>query len=532
MKRFFTLLALVLATPYLFAQNFTNGNIVIARLGDGTNALNTGALPVSIVEINPTTGAVTKTVNIPSTIAGQRLLINGNPNAGANEGGISLSADGKYIVIGGADVALFDNDTGPDNKSFARINMLGNVDIFSPGVKLGNGYIRATTSTDGSALWFTSAGGTNSYTGYFKWGIIGGAATFSGSASRYIHVIGNQLYSVSGTNQATILSFGTPPTTATPANNGTALAGTNASTVQSAYGFAMLDMDNAISNSIDGNDVLYIVDQTVASPGIVKMAYNTATSNWDYVGKYTSTVPFYGLTARKNGGNVELFTVKNSGENNGVVAIVDANARTAFNTASITETPLASAGTNYVFRSVAFSPYDSTLPLNLTSFTGKAAFNTAKLNWQTTNETNVSHFVLQKSTDGQNFSTVKTIAANNTTTVNRYQAEDTGLLSGTYYYRLNTLDNDGSATLSNMITVTIKTTALSLYPNPAQNYIRINLVTTGKKSAYSIYTTDGKLVKTGSIAPYTTHPTVDISSLKNGAYVLKIDSQQQTFIKR
>ncbi|WP_199120233.1 T9SS type A sorting domain-containing protein [Pedobacter sp. ASV28] len=526
MKRIFTLLIIVLAAQQLLAQNFTKGNIVVSRLGNGVNSLASGALPVSIVEINPVTKAVTKTVDIPSTTTGQRLLINGNPAAGSNEGGISLSSDGRYIVIGGADVALFDNDTGPDNKSFARVNVLGNVDLFTINGNFFSGFIRATTSANGSALWFT----TNQGTAYVAWGATG-TSRFTTTGSRYISVIGNQLYTLSGTNPATILSFGTPQTDATT-NNGTALAGTSNSTVQSGYGFAMLDMDNAISNAIDGNDVLYIVDQTVASPGIVKMAYNTATSTWEYIGKLTSTVPFYGLTARKNSqGYVELFTVSNAGANNDIVSILDENTRTTFNTALTTKTTLASAGANYVFRSVAFSPYDSALPLNLISFAGKSSFNAAKFNWQTSNEVNVNSFVLERSVDGKNFSPIKTIQPKNTGGVHNYQSEDLALLPATYYYRLKIIDNDGTIALSDV--VTIKASAIvNLYPNPAQDHISINLATSEKKRAFIVYTLDGKPVKTGTIAPYATYVNIDLAPLKSGTYILNIDSSNQTFIKK
>ncbi|MDQ8004435.1 MAG: T9SS type A sorting domain-containing protein [Pedobacter sp.] len=528
MKKNFPLIFLVIAALAVKAQNFTKDHIVVARLGNGINPLTTGALPVSLVEINPSTKVVTNTVAIPSTTTGQRLLINGNPAAGSNEGGISLSADGKYIVIGGADVALFDSDTGPDNKSFARINGIGNVDLFTINGNFFGGFIRATTSIDGSALWFT----TNQGTAYVAWGATG-TSRFTTTGSRYIGVIGNQLYSASATNPATILNFGTPQTNNTT-NNGMALPGTSTSTIQSAYGFALLDIDNTINNTIDGNDVLYIVDQTVASPGIVKMAYNTATSNWDYVGKYTSTVPFYGLTARKNNnGEVELFCVSNFGENNDLVAIVDANTRTTFNSASITQTTLASAGANYVFRSVAFSPFDPVLPLDLLSFQATVRTNTATFKWKTKNEVNIKDFTLERSTNGNNFEALKTIQPRNVTAEGNYQSQDIDLLPGTYYYRLKITDLDGTKKYSEIANITIKGLAsINLFPNPAQDYINIGFIKATQKRTFGIYSTDGKLIKKIEIAPNTENQRVNISELKSGAYVLKTETGNQTFIKK
>ncbi len=519
---------IAISTQTAMSQNFTKGHIVVARLGNGVNALSSGALPVSLVEINPTTKNVTKTVAIPHTTSTQRLLINGNPAAGSNEGGISLSADGRYIVLGGADVALFDNDAGPDNKSFARVNGLGNVDLFTINGNFFGGYIRATSSIDGSALWFTTTQGT----AYVAWGATG-TSRFSTTGSRYIGIVGNQLYTASGTNPATILSFGTPQTNNTT-NNGTALLGTANSTVQSAYGFAMLDADNTINNAIDANDVLYIVDQTVASAGIVKMAYNTNTSNWDYIGKYSSAVPLYGLTARKNNqGEVELFAVSNYGENNNLVSIVDANARTTFNSASITQTILASAGTNYVFRSVAFSPFDPVLPLNLLSFEVRSSANSAIFNWQTKNEVNLASFTLERSTDGNNFETIKTIRPNNIVAENNYQSQDANLLPGTYYYRLKTTDLDGTKNYSEVKSITIKNlSSFNIFPNPAQNYIYIEIPKSTRVHIASIYSTEGKLIKKIDITPETTQQRINIEDLKPGIYIFKTEAYSKTFSKR
>ncbi|WP_461791604.1 T9SS type A sorting domain-containing protein [Pedobacter sp.] len=525
-------ITLIIATCFIaqiaLAQNFTKGNLVIARLGNGVNTLNSGALPVSLIEVDPTTKVVTNTVNIPSTTAGQRLLINGNPAAGANEGGISLSADGRYIVIGGADVVLFDNNTGPDNKSFARINGIGNVELFTINGTINNGFIRATTSIDGNGIWLTS----NDRIGYVAWGATG-ASLFSNTGSRYVQIVGNQLYSVSGTNPATVLNFGIPQTTTTT-NNGTALTGTSSSTVQSAYGFALLDLDNTITNAIDGNDVLYIVDQTAASPGIIKMAYNSASNNWDYIGKYSSSVPFYGLTGRKtNSGQVELFTVSNFGENNQVVSVVDANSRTTFNSGSITQTTLASAGTNYVFRSVAFSPFDAVLPLDLLSFQASAKGNNATIRWQTKNELNLDEFIIERSTDQNRFETIKTVKAKNTAVENNYQIQDDNLPSSNYYYRLKITDLDGNKTYSDIKAISAKgLISFNLFPNPAQDVINLELPISEKSQIAYIYSSEGKLTKQIKLQATSSKQQLDISTLKPGAYMIKIDHISQMFIKK
>src|SRR5215217_141754 len=91
------LLASCCLLPALAAKaQFTNGNIVVVQVGDGTAALTNGATVVSLKEYNTTTTAQTSpvsTVTIPSTGA-HRLLMGGTA---ASEGFITLSADSSRL---------------------------------------------------------------------------------------------------------------------------------------------------------------------------------------------------------------------------------------------------------------------------------------------------------------------------------------------------------------------------------------------------------------------------------------------------
>jgi len=76
------------------AQDFTLGNIVVTRVGDGSTVLSSNTAPISLLEYT-TTGISqslpTKTVSISGlTIAGL-----------ANEGLLSLSSDDKYLILAG-----------------------------------------------------------------------------------------------------------------------------------------------------------------------------------------------------------------------------------------------------------------------------------------------------------------------------------------------------------------------------------------------------------------------------------------------
>jgi hypothetical protein len=99
----------------------------------------------------------------------------------------------------------------------------------------------------------------------------------------------------------------------------------------------------------------------------------------------------------------------------------------------------------------------------VSSFTGKLnnSNNRIDLKWATTSEKNVSHFVIEKSTDGKNYSQVGIVFAyGNTSETMNYPFIDKNInagQAGTIYYRLRSVDNDGKNKLSEVATITIAT---------------------------------------------------------------------------
>lgn len=94
------------------------------------------------------------------------------------------------------------------------------------------------------------------------------------------------------------------------------------------------------------------------------------------------------------------------------------------------------------------SAVDPTLPVNLTSFTGKKAANGVTLNWSTASEENNDYFTIARSTDGQSFSTIKTVKGKGTTSgMNSYSFTDNLPAVGTNYYQLSQVDKDGTTTV-------------------------------------------------------------------------------------
>ncbi len=113
---------------------------------------------------------------------------------------------------------------------------------------------------------------------------------------------------------------------------------------------------------------------------------------------------------------------------------------------------------------------DDLVPVEMTSFTFNVQGNNVTLNWKTATETNNNGFQVQRQTSGE-WQTIGFINGSGTTTSpQQYSYTDANLAPGTYTYRLNQVELDGSSHASSeLIIVVNKALDFSLsqnYPNP------------------------------------------------------------------
>lgn len=106
--------------------------------------------------------------------------------------------------------------------------------------------------------------------------------------------------------------------------------------------------------------------------------------------------------------------------------------------------------TGYEFDNLKFeSNENSTLPIQLSSFTAQAIDKTILLNWETLSETNNSGFEIERSIDGKSFIKIGSKeGSGTTTTLTKYRFVDENPLPGTNYYRLKQIDFDGKSEIS------------------------------------------------------------------------------------
>lgn len=175
----------------------------------------------------------------------------------------------------------------------------------------------------------------------------------------------------------------------------------------------------------------------------------------------------------------------------------------------------------------------STLPLNWLSFGAEKQTNgSVLLTWETAQERNSRHFVVQHRGNNGEWKVIDTVAANNTNTNSRYATVHQSPLKGTNYYRLLQADLDGRTSYSKVVSVHTNGNKLRLYPNPVAGQLNVQLPSPSA-AVIKIYTASGVLVR----QTQTSGPrfSTSLQNLPSGLYsilVLQDDtSYQQSFLK-
>lgn len=194
-----------------------------------------------------------------------------------------------------------------------------------------------------------------------------------------------------------------------------------------------------------------------------------------------------------------------------------------------TVTAIATDNTSLTGSSAAVVVDASILPVNWLSFEAKKQNGDVYLTWSTASETNSNYFVVERSSDRINFSTVGQInSAGNSNSVQNYLFTDAEPLAGTSYYRLVQYDTDGSFTLSEI--KVIKDLQASLSPNPFSTSLSV-LVNNSGAYKIKVSTLQGLLVLEEDINDGSTVYSIG-ESLSPGVYMLSITSPEGSVVYR
>lgn len=175
-----------------------------------------------------------------------------------------------------------------------------------------------------------------------------------------------------------------------------------------------------------------------------------------------------------------------------------------------------------------------TIPVKLSDFKATVINNQVKLKWTTETELNTDHFLIQRSTDGINFISIKNVnATGNSQVPVHYDAMDNNLPAGRLYYRLMIVDKDGHTEFSKVISVnnTGDFILISEIQNPVSTHLKVSLVKSSASSAidWGIIDAAGRILKKGR----TVLDVLDIDAgvLAGGIYWLQVSGEGKKEVK-
>jgi hypothetical protein len=316
---------------------FTPGNILVLRIGDGTAALS-NASTAQFLDEYTTAGVLVQTVSLPVAVSGSNRPVTASGSA-TSEGQFTSAFNGKYFVVVGYDTvpglaSVAASAVGTVNRVVARVDMNGAVDSST---RINDAFsannIRSGYTVDGTSFY---ASGANT-------GVVSvplgnsGASTLISTTFTNTRVLGGfngQLYLSSGASSLRLGAVGTVfPTT-------------NVSTV-GLPGFPTSGFGGFYAFSFGSNSQIFMTNDVAIASGGGVLQYDFNGSTWNLTSTITN-----GLTVGTRGVAIDnttstLYAV----DTNGNVRALDLS-----NVAAGFGSPLITQATNTANRSIQVVP--------------------------------------------------------------------------------------------------------------------------------------------------------------------------------
>lgn len=166
------------------------------------------------------------------------------------------------------------------------------------------------------------------------------------------------------------------------------------------------------------------------------------------------------------------------------------------------------------------------LPVEALQLEAKPQVSSVDLTWTTTMEENNSHYIIERSKDGQDFVPIGRMeAVGQSTTTTEYRSTDFAPQNGLNYYRLQQVDNDGTTALSNVVTALFepKHATVMVVPNPARDQAEL-LLSTAYEGDLLVRITDGsgRLVASFLTPSGVQRMELPIAKLEGGSYTVQL----------
>lgn len=185
---------------------------------------------------------------------------------------------------------------------------------------------------------------------------------------------------------------------------------------------------------------------------------------------------------------------------------------------------------------------DNTLPVAMLYFEATVEKNSVALEWSTATELNNDLFEVQRSLDGIDYEVLDEVQGNGTTDETQvYRYKDHNPVPGFQFYRLRQVDYDGAFEYSDIIIVEYVPNGsvfkANLFPNPSiEKELTVELQTNDLTSPVTVNVLDlgGRILisKKFEMGTIKNGLVLDVSDLKSGAYLIRIQQRDQIIIAK
>ncbi len=168
------------------------------------------------------------------------------------------------------------------------------------------------------------------------------------------------------------------------------------------------------------------------------------------------------------------------------------------------------------------------LPVTITNIKAEITGATNTVTWTTATESNNRKFVIERSTNGVNYSPIGEVATRaingNSAGALSYNFVDANPVQGKQYYRLQMVDNGGQTKYSQIVTLrrgSGKLEIVDVHPNPTTSLVYFNVLGVGNNVNIAVRNLSGKkIIRKGLVQSNSF--SIDMSKLVNGMYILEV----------
>ena len=174
----------------------------------------------------------------------------------------------------------------------------------------------------------------------------------------------------------------------------------------------------------------------------------------------------------------------------------------------------------------------SLLPVKLVGFAALLKNEAVQLTWTTATEQSFNGFIIQRSADGKTYTDCGSVVSKgNAFAQASYTYTDKGfnVAAAVVYYRLKMVEESGRCTYSPVQVVRLQstkgnTTAVSTFPNPAKEYVLVNLPLNwqGRKITADMYNAAGVKVQHIQFSNANATEQLETARLNPGMYILQV----------